>query len=251
VTNPLLDPNARLVIGHRGNRAAVAENTLESLGHAVDIGVDAIEFDVRVTRDGVAVIMHDPTVDRTTNGRGLLQALSYSDVQALEVGATTDTPGAARLRVPSLEQVLDRVRETALVIEVKELAAVDATLELIRRFGAQSRVLIGSAETLVMERFYESSLRLCASMRDAAKLIPIALAGLRPSKLRYHVLSVTPRFRGFPIPVLRMAAAARRANVPTQVWTVNDPAVAKRLWLGGVSGIVTDDPAAMLRARAQ
>jgi glycerophosphoryl diester phosphodiesterase len=87
-------------------------------------------------------------------------------------------------------------------------------------------------------------------MRDATRLIPIALAGLRPKHPNFHVLSITQHFHGFPIPVLRMAAAARKVGIATQVWTVNDPAVAGALWRGGVAGIVTDDPQAMLRARA-
>jgi glycerophosphoryl diester phosphodiesterase len=88
-------------------------------------------------------------------------------------------------------------------------------------------------------------------MRDAIRLIPRALAGLRPATPRYDVLSVTQRFRGIPIPVMRMAEAARKIGIATQVWTVNDPMAAQRLWNGGVAGVVTDDPAAMLRVRPQ
>ena len=86
-------------------------------------------------------------------------------------------------------------------------------------------------------------------MRDAVRLIPVALAGLTPRKPPYDVLSITRRFRGMPIPVVRMAVAARKAGIATQVWTVNDPGVARTLWNGGVAGIVTDDPTAILRAR--
>ena len=214
------------------------------------LGADALEFDVRVTRDGVPVVIHDPDVDRTTDGHGLVGSFSFAEVRELDASAKSPHTTGTRMRVPSLEEVLDRFRDTPLVIEVKELAAIDVTERMIRRFGAQNRVLIGSAETLVMERFYHSGLASCASMRDARRLIPIALAGLKPAKPRYQVLSITRRFRGFPIPVLRLAAAARKVGVATQVWTVNDPGVARWLWRGGVSGIVTDDPAAILSARA-
>jgi glycerophosphoryl diester phosphodiesterase len=71
-----------------------------------------------------------------------------------------------------------------------------------------------------------------------------------PGKPRYHVLSITPVFHGVPLPVLSMAAAARKAGIATQVWTVNDPRTAHAFWKGGVSAIVTDDPAAILRARS-
>jgi glycerophosphoryl diester phosphodiesterase len=247
--NPLLDPAVRVVIAHRGNRAHAAENTLTSLQQAVDLGVDAIEFDVRITRDGVPVIIHDPDVDRTTDGHGLVESFTFAEVRELDASRGSPHSNGPRLWVPSLEEVLDRFRGLPLIIEVKELGAADATERLIRRFGAEERVLVGSAETVVVERFYRSGLRTCASMRDATMLIPIALAGMKPSKPRYDVLSITPRFRGFPVPVVRMAAAARRIGIATHVWTVNDPAVARALWRGGVAGIVTDDPAAMIRAR--
>lgn len=247
----LLDPSSRTVIAHRGDRAHAAENTLESLQRAIDLGADAIEFDVRVTRDGVPVVIHDPAVDRTTDGRGLVQSFTHAEIRRLDAGARWPQSGASALWIPSLEEVLDHFRALPCIIEVKELAAVEATERLIAKLGAEDRVVVGSAETRVMQRFYRTKLRTCASMHDATMLIPIALAGLRPAKPRYDVLSVTPRFRGFRIPVLRMAAAARRVGIATQVWTVNDPDVARAYWRGGVSGIVTDDPGAMLRARAQ
>lgn len=251
MTNPLVDPNARLVIAHRGNRVRAPENTIVALRQAVDLGADALEFDVRVTRDGIPVLMHDPDLDRTTNGHGLLESFSFAALRTLDAGARATHTAGARLTIPSLEEVLDAFRDTPLVIEVKELGAVEATEQLVRRFGAQDRVVIGSADTTVSERFYRTGLRTCASMRDAVRLIPIALLGLTPAKPSYHVLSVARWFRGVPIPVVRMALAARKAGIATQVWTVNDPVVARTLWQRGVAGIVTDDPAAMLRARGK
>jgi len=247
--NPLFDPNARTVIAHRGNRVAVAENTLESFSQAIGLGADALEFDVRMTRDGVPVVMHDAKVDRTTNGHGRVDEFSFTELRTLDAGARAPTPAGRPLGIPSLEEVLDRFREVPLVIEVKEIAAADATERFVRKFGAQERILIGSAEHDVSQRFYRSGIRTCASARDAAMMIPIALLGLTPSKPAYDVLSVTPRFHGLPIPVVSMAVAARKAGLATQVWTVNDPAAARDYWEKGVAGIVTDDPAALLRVR--
>jgi glycerophosphoryl diester phosphodiesterase len=249
--NLLCDPNAHIVVAHRGNRVAAPENTIESLTQAVEMGADAIEFDVRVTRDGVPVIMHDAELDRTTSGHGLLNAYSFEELRSLDAGARSPLAAGRRHLIPSFEEVLDRFREIPLVIEVKELAAAEVTERLVLRFGAQERVLIGSAEDDVTERFYRSGLRTCASKRDAMLLIPLALAHITPPKARYDVLSVTPNYHGLPLPVKRMAAAARRAGIATQVWTVNDPAQATALWLAGVAGIVTDDPAALLRVRPQ
>lgn len=247
--NPLIARGKRLVIGHRGNPVAFAENTIESFESAVALGVDAIELDVRVARDGVAVAIHDAALDRTTNATGRVDALTSGELEALDASAGAPTRRKGGLRIPTLEQVLDRFRDIPMIVEVKELAAADVTERLIRSFGAQGRVLIGSAENAVSERFYRSGLATCASMKDAMVLLPFALGGITPPRPDYDVLSIPPTYRGMPIPVERMSAAANRQLIPTHVWTVNDPARARRYWEAGIVGIVTDDPAAMLRAR--
>jgi glycerophosphoryl diester phosphodiesterase len=247
--NPLLAASRRIVIGHRGNPVAFAENTIESLQSALAVGVDALEFDVRVSRDGVVVVMHDETLDRTTNATGRVNALDWRELETLDAAARAPTRGQGQLRIPRLEQILERFREIPLIIEVKELAAADATERLVRQFGAQERVLIGSVENAVSERFYRSGLATCASMNDAMLLVPLALVGMTPRRPDFDVLSVPPVYRGVPVPVHRMTAAVARVGVPTHVWTVNDPVAAVRYWEAGVAGIVTDDAAAMVRAR--
>jgi len=244
----LLDVDARTVIAHRGDRVRAPENTIEGLQRAVDIGVDAIEFDVRVTRDGVPVLMHDPTVDRTTNGRGLVGSFSCVELRRLDAAARFGS-GDASAQIPLLEEAMDRFRRLPLIIEVKEATAIDATVAMIDRFDARGRVLLGSPVTPVTEALQRAGLRICASMRDATRMIPVALVGATPAPQKYDVLSISPWFRGLPIPVLRMAAAARKLRIATHVWTVNDPQRAVAYWRGGVSGIVTDDPLALLRAR--
>jgi glycerophosphoryl diester phosphodiesterase len=194
-------------------------------------------------------VIHDETVDRTTSGSGRVRDMTLAELKKLDASARAATRGKGQLRVPTLEEVLDRFRETPLVIEVKELAAADATERLVRKFGLHERVLIGSADNGVVERFYRSGLRTCASMTDASLLIPFALAGITPPKPSFDVLSVTPVYRGLPVPVTRMTATALRLGLPTHVWTVNDPAAARSYWTAGVAGIVTDDPAAMVRER--
>jgi glycerophosphoryl diester phosphodiesterase len=247
--NPLLDPNARLVIAHRGNRVRSAENTVASLAQAVELGADALEFDVRTTRDRVPVLMHDPLLDRTTDGHGAVADYSLADIRTLDAAARGPV-ASAREHVPTLEEVLDRFREVPMIIEVKVIPAAEATERLVRRMGAEERVVVGSSNAAVMSWFYRSGLHTCASITDAIRFIPTALLGARPSKPVFDVLSLTPRFAGLPIPVLAMARAAKKVGVATHVWTVNDPRTARTLWNGGVSGILTDDPAAMIRARA-
>ena len=79
------DPGARLVIGHRGAAGRYPENTFAAFDYAVGLGVDAIEFDLRITRDGVVVVIHDPTLDRTTSGSGRIDELSAGQVTTVDV----------------------------------------------------------------------------------------------------------------------------------------------------------------------
>lgn len=249
MVNPLLDPRLRLVVAHRGNRAQAPENTMEAFQQAVDLGSDALELDVRMSRDGVAMVIHDATVDRTTEAAGAVAGFSRSELGQLNAAARF---GAGRTaRIPLLDEVLETHRQIPIVIEVKEMAAAEPTRVIVRRHGAAGRVIVGSAKQDVMDHLYGSGLSCCASARDARWLIALGILGGTPRAPRYQVLSATPRYKGMPIPVRRMAAAAARAGVPTQVWTVNDPEEALRLWRGGVAAIVTDDPAAMLRVRPQ
>jgi glycerophosphoryl diester phosphodiesterase len=247
--NPFLDLGRRLIVAHRGNRVRAPENTVPSLRQAVELGADALEFDVRMSRDGVPVVIHDPTLDRTTDGTGPVSAHTVPELQALDASARSPYR-IQRVSIPTLEEVLDGFRETPLVIEVKEMEAAESTAKLVRRFGLQERAVIGSARYGVMEWFYSSGLCSCASMRDATRMIAGALVGIAPRTPSFQVLSVTRRYRGVRIPVLAMSRAARKVGIPTHVWTVNDPREAQRLWKGGITGIVTDDPGAMIRARA-
>jgi glycerophosphoryl diester phosphodiesterase len=248
--NPLLDTGARLVIAHRGNRIAKPENTIPALADAEQIGADALEFDVRATRDAVPVLMHDAELDRTTNGHGRVDAYTFAELRSIDASGSR-AGRADAVGIPTLELVLDQFRRLPLVIEIKDVRAIEPTVALIGRFDAGSQVVIGSAESAVMNRLYATGLHACASMRDALRLLPFAFSGRTPPPQPFRVLSVTPRFHVVPIPVRRLAAAAKRCGVTTHVWTVNDPSEAVRLWRGGVAGIITDDPGEMIRARAQ
>jgi len=127
----LLDPQAKLVIGHRGNRAHAPENTLESLREAVTLGVDAVEFDLRVSRDGVLVVMHDPMLDRTTNGSGPVALRTVAELRSLDAGArfTRDEgrtfPWRGRgATVSTFDEVIESLpRELPCIIELKAPAA--------------------------------------------------------------------------------------------------------------------------------
>jgi glycerophosphoryl diester phosphodiesterase len=113
----LLDPRARLVIGHRGNRAHAPENTLASLREAAALGVDAVEFDLRVSRDGVLVVMHDATLDRTTDDSGPVAARTAAELGRIDAGARFTADGGRTFPwrgrgacISTFDEVSDRTR---------------------------------------------------------------------------------------------------------------------------------------------
>ncbi|HYD53536.1 MAG TPA: glycerophosphodiester phosphodiesterase family protein, partial [Gemmatimonadaceae bacterium] len=201
----LTDPSAHPVIAHRGDSAHVPENTLPSFDRALALGADAIEFDLRLTRDGTAVVLHDPTLDRTTSGTGAVRDLTLAEVRAVDAGARF-TPDGGRthpfagqgLTVPTFEEMLDRYRERPLLIEVKVPEVVAEARRLIVRHGATRRVVLDSTEDSAVVPFRGEFLT-GASLRDNVALLPWSFLPGGPRALPYQALCITPWFNGIPV----------------------------------------------------
>jgi len=254
--HPLLDPARRPVIGHRGNSAHAPENTIEAFRQALDLGADALELDVRATADGTVVALHDPTLDRTTNLTGRVDALTLDEVRRADAGARFTTDGgrhypyrARGIVVPTLDEILARFPTTPLLIEIKAARAAVPTLYTIQRHGAAARCIVASFEEEPMLPFRGGPIAVGATRRDTMRHLAPALLGLPIRRPRYRALSIPLVYRGWPVPVGRYARSLRGAGVPVHVWTVDEPAVARRLWQAGVCGILTNDPARILAER--
>jgi glycerophosphoryl diester phosphodiesterase len=253
----LLDPTARPVIGHRGNRAHAPENTLPSLMEAVALGVDAVEFDLQVSRDGVLVLMHDPTLDRTTDGHGPVGAYTAAELRRLDAGARFTSDGRTypwrgrRAGVPTFDEAVESLpRELPLIIELKTPAAALPLQEAVRRHALASRIIVAGFDPESTRPLRAEGFALGASTPDVARLLVPSLLRRRIASPWYQALCIPPVYNGIPVPVGSLVRSARPHRVVTHVWTINDAARAVRLWAQGVNGIISDDPAAILRARA-
>jgi len=256
VLHPLLDPDRRPIVGHRGNSAYAPENTMESFQQALAAGAECVELDVRISADGVAVIMHDPTVDRTTDVSGAVASLSARQIRASDAGArfTRDDgrtfPYRGKgLSVPTLEDVLIELVDVPLLIEIKTASASAETRRVIERHGAESRCVIESFDALALEPFRGSRIAVGASRADVVRLLHRVVTRRAVTSLPYAVMCLPPWLRGVPVPIASLVRLTRPAGCLVHVWTVNDPEVARRLWRVGVHGIVSDDPALMRRTR--
>lgn len=233
----LLDPDARPVIGHRGASGEFPENTLLAYQRAIEEGADAIEFDVRAAADGTPVVMHDPTVDRTTDGTGLVSGKTLSQLKTLDAGRGEE--------IPTLDEVFEQVRSVPFILEIKETAVGARVRDCIEAHGLRDRVLLGSFDHSALalfdrEKFLVSGSRIVAAAFFGASRLGLGFPG---------------GFKGFCLPEFyrsvrvldgRFFRVARKAGKPVHVWTVNDPANAMYLWDLGASGMISNYPARII-----
>lgn len=255
--NPLLDPARRLVIGHRGAAGAAPENTIAGFELALAQGADALELDVRVTADGVPVVLHDPTLDRTTDGAGAVAGLPLAAVRQADAGHRFTPDGhtfpwrGRGLGVPTLAEVLDVFSSAPLLLELKTPAAGPAVRLLLEERHAIDRCVVASFHRAALKPFPHPPFRRGATRTGTARLWVAALVGLPLRAGACDLLAVPERWHGIPVATRRLIRMAHAAGCPVHVWTVNDARAARRLWSRGVSGIVTDYPARLVALRSE
>ena len=245
----LNDLSFPLVVAHRGFRTRAPENTLAAFEAAVEAGATMVEFDVTRTRDGIPVVIHDDTVDRTTDGTGRVADLTLAEIRALDAGSRFDARFAGE-RIPTLAEVLDRLRgRIALNIEIKPETVSDRpnpdaasdlpdrVVEMVRARGMAESVLVSSFDPRILERL-------------AAADAPVALGALAEGEdaaraarrcARLGAFSWNPDFRRLSAEAIRRVQD--EAGCRVLPYTVNDPAEMDKLLAMGADGFFTDDPA--------
>jgi glycerophosphoryl diester phosphodiesterase len=254
--NPLLDLAARPVIAHRGASAYAPENTLAAFELAAAQGADAFELDVRLTRDGAPVVIHDATLDRTTGLTGPVRGRTLAELRAADAGRGFTPDGGQTfpwrdrgVQVPTLAEVLWAFPAMPVLIEVKEAEVQEAVRRVLLDEGAVDRCAVASEHLGAVELFRQAPFACGAAGPEISALYRAAMLRRTPAACRYRLLSVPLRWHGLPVPTRGFVAAARRLGCPVHVWTVNDGDTARRLWRRGVSGIVTNVPDVILAAR--
>jgi glycerophosphoryl diester phosphodiesterase len=239
-----------MLVAHRGGSLIAPENTLVAFRMAVDTWwADMLEMDAHLTRDGHVVVIHDPTVDRTTDGTGRIADLALRDIQALDAGYRfLDASGAYPFRgkgavVPTLEEVLETFPNVWVNVECKCPDVARPVAELVARHGAQERVLIAAYEDSFRRGAREHRGPWGASRRQGFLFWLLHfLPGGSPYVPRADVLQVPEWWRGRRIVTPRFIREAHRLNIPVQVWTVNAVDDMRRLLDWGADGIQTDRP---------
>ncbi len=232
------------------------ENTLPAFELAVRQGADAIELDIRLTADGVPVVLHDATLDRTTGGHGRVRALSLAELREVDAGARFTLDGGrsfpfrgADVRVPTLAEVLRGFPGMPLLVDLKEPAVQEGVRRVLLEENAVERCVLASEHHAALQAFRQPPFIVAASGAEIGTLYRAVLLRRVPASVSYRLVSVPVRYRGVPVPTRGFVAAARGLGCPVHVWTVNDAATAQMLWGRGVAGIVTNFPGAVLEAR--
>lgn len=236
------------VIGHRGAAARAPENTLAGLRAAADLGVAMVEFDVKLSRDGVPVVIHDDRVDRTTDGTGQVRDLDVETLRALDAGAWFG-PAFAGERIPTLDEALDLVLERGLAVnlEIKPCSGREAETARVALAAARARWPADRPPPLVSSFALDSLL----AARDAAPDWPRGwLFDRRPPDWRITMADLAPAALNFSADRVTAAELAdyRDTGLGLLAYTVNDPARALDLFAQGVDGVFSDVPDTILAA---
>ncbi len=266
--HPVQELNLK-VIAHRGGKAEYPENTLEAFRSAVESGVDAIEMDVRLSADGIPVVIHDEDVYRTTSGEGAVSEYSFQELQVFDAGwwwpfeRKPDCEVCAErgddefpfrrqgLVIPSLEQVFAEFPEVPKIIEIKPESpeAVRAVGDLLRRYNQENLSIIAS--------FHDSNLKLlrdlypeiatAASQREVTVFYVMNLLGFGsayPSAAEFFQVPID--MGRLPVITEGFLRGAEANNVLVHAWTIDDRQEMTWLLDLGIDGIMTSEPSVLL-----
>jgi len=241
---------APLLVAHRGGSLLAPENTLVAFRMAVESWwADLLEMDVRLTSDGAVVVIHDATVDRTTDGSGEVADFSLEEIQGFDAGYRfLDADGTHPFRgrgvvIPTLDEVLTAFPDVRMNIEAKEPAVARPLVEVVMRHRAEHRVLVAAE--------FEASRREARGYRGpwGASYHQILffwllhwLPGGSPYTPSADIFQVPERRGRLRVVTPRFVRHAQRLGIPVQIWTVNEEADMHRLLDWGVDGIQTDRP---------
>jgi glycerophosphoryl diester phosphodiesterase len=240
---------------HRGGARIVPENTLEGFREGLRVGAGVLELDVHATADGHVVVIHDETVDRTTDGSGAVREMTLAEVKRLDAGYWFTPDGGRiypyrgeRVKVPTLEEVYRQFPSVPINVEIKgKRPSIEETAwRIIESAGAEGRTLVVSEDSGTIRRFREVSSGRVATASSSAELISFwLLSRLRLSGLLkppYQALQGPETYKGLRIVTPELVRGAHKRGLRVDVWTIDHERDMRRLLGFGVDGIMTDRP---------
>ena len=247
---------APLLIAHRGGSRLAPENTLAAFRRALEWWrADLLEIDVQPSRDGDAIVIHDPTVDRTTDGSGEVSSFTVDEIHGLDAGFRFTPDGGESfpfrgtgVRLSTLREVLQALPHARVNVEIKDTRAQQAVWDTVHELHAVHRVLIAAGDRKNRSRFRDYGGPQSAGAQDmyAFYALHLAHAGALWSPT-VDAFQMPEKHNGRQVLTPRMLAELHSRNVAVHVWTIDEMADMRRLLEWGVDGIVTDRPDRLAR----
>ena len=238
---PFLAHSGVLAFAHRGGALEAPENTMKAFEYAVGLGYRYLETDAYATRDDVLISFHDDKLDRVTDAKGQVEALSWAEVAHARIDG--------REPIPLMEDLLTRWPDVRINIDPKHDAAVAPLIALIKRLGVQDRVCIGSFSDRRIRQVADAfDGRVCTALGPSGVLkLKAASAGWPARRWPHGCAQVPVKDRNVTIVTRRFVKAAEKRGLQVHVWTIDDEAEMHRLLDLGVHGLMTDRPAVLKR----
>ncbi|MEA5027366.1 MAG: glycerophosphodiester phosphodiesterase [Sphaerochaeta associata] len=249
------DPMPR-VVAHRGDSAHFPENTLPAFESACKMGVDVIETDVHLSKDGHLVIWHDPTLDRNTDGSGSVEEHTLEELKAFDAGYTFTTDEGKTypfrgkgVQLCTLQDALQTCPAMCFNVDLKSegAAIVDAFIQVIKDEHATRRVVAASfhLSNLKLLRKREPRIQTSLTTKEVIPLLALQKLHLLPKRTTARskvIFQVPVRQWGIEVITRKFVEVMHARGAVIQVWTINDEAEMHRLYSLGVDSIMTDRP---------
>ena len=254
----IFDIGRPLIMAHRGDSSSAPENTLLALEKAVEIGVDVLETDVRMTRDEELVLFHDDTLERTTGWKGTVSDYNLDELMQIDAGYFFTNDGGQTypfrgqdLRIVTLRKAFERFPNMWFNLDIKnvEPQAPSRLAEIIREYRREDSVIVGSFHSEQVRRFREIAPKVATSANpDEVKRFVMATKlhlGRLVGDIEYQAFQIPVRYGGLTIVTDRFVREAHKRDIAVHVWTINEREEMKDLIRMGVDGIFTDTPEIM------
>lgn len=247
-----------LVFAHRGGGGLYPENTLGAFEYSAKMGVDVLELDVHATSDGALVVMHDASVDRTTDGSGKISEMTLDAAKKLDAGAKFSADGGLTfpfrnqgITVPTLEEIFAALPEMTFNIEPKQStpSVIKPLCSLIRARKMTEKVIVGSFRQGVIDEFRREcpEVTTSATPSEATEFLALSKTGLSESyNPPMQALQIPENLGRLSVVTEDFVKNAHRRNLKVHVWTINETADMQYLIEMGVDGIMTDYPDRLL-----
>ena len=252
------ESNRPLVIAHQGGDGVWPGETMFAYQHAADLGVDVLEMDIHITKDGELILMHDETVDRTTDGTGEIESMTLAELKQLDAGYDW-TPDEGKtfpfrgqgITVTTLEEVFQSFPDKNMTIEIKKsnTSMIKPFCELIRQHDMQDKVLVASFYDDKMKEFRAECPEVATSSAKQETTVFVLMSKAFLSGFyspKFNSLQVPEESGGITVMTPSFVKASHARGLAVEVWTINDVDTMQKLIDWDVDGLITDRPDLMM-----